>query len=80
MNEKQNRIEFADSHNTSKEIVDVIFSMRKTQKGRERIWQNCSEKEFKHVCKKAFKNTDSDILEWGCQSVSREDFLIDAVV
>jgi len=63
--------EWGNVRNTYLPIAMVICCMRKTIKGKQRLWEEPSEKEVKLIAKKAFAICDQDILYWGEEKVCR---------
>jgi hypothetical protein len=64
----ENIREWAADRETSIEIAEAIFNYRKTEKARQRVWENPTEREMALIEKKAWASTDEDELFWGSQT------------
>lgn len=51
---------FSDTHNCSQEIVAAIFEYRSTKRGRQRVWEDPTNKEVKKIVKRAWDILDED--------------------
>jgi hypothetical protein len=68
-----NMNEWAASRETSNEIARAIFNYRKTERGRQRVWENPTEREIKMISSKAWKNADENEtkLFWGSKTLRK---------